>query len=178
MTIGEAAQGAGAEPPQAAWAGLVGRADVLAQLGRAIEDAAGGRGRLVLLTGEAGIGKTSVAAQAAADAETAGARVVWGGAGRARGRRPTGPGSRCSGPWSPRTRDGAGWPPTPPRWPGSCPSCRGRPPRRLPAARVLVLATYRDLDSAPDDPLAPLLADLAARATVVPLPALSEAEVA
>lgn len=50
--------------------------------------------------------------------------------------------------------------------------------RRLPAARALVLATYRDLDTAPDDPAAPLLADLAARATVVPLPALSEAEVA
>jgi predicted ATPase len=50
--------------------------------------------------------------------------------------------------------------------------------RRLPGARALVLATYRDLDTAPDDPAAPLLADLAARATVVPLPALSEAEVA
>lgn len=67
MTTREAAQGAGAEPPQAAWAGLVGRSDVLAQLGRAVGDAAGGRGRLVLLTGEAGIGKTSVAAQAAVE---------------------------------------------------------------------------------------------------------------
>ena len=50
--------------------------------------------------------------------------------------------------------------------------------RRLPAARVLVVATWRDLDQPPDDPLAPLLAGLAATATVVPLRALSEAEVA
>jgi hypothetical protein len=77
MTIGEA-EGAGAGPGQAAWAGLIGRSDVLAQLRRAVGDAGGGRGRLVLLTGEAGIGKTSVAAQAAADADGHGARVVWG----------------------------------------------------------------------------------------------------
>jgi predicted ATPase len=78
MATREAADGAGAGPRQAAAAGLVGRDDVLGQLGRAVEDAAGGRGRLVLLTGEAGIGKTSVAAAAAAQAEAGGARVVWG----------------------------------------------------------------------------------------------------
>jgi predicted ATPase len=50
--------------------------------------------------------------------------------------------------------------------------------RRLPAARALVVATWRDLDQPPDDPRAPLLAGLAATATVVPLPALSEGEVA
>ena len=58
----EAADGSGAGPRQAAGAGLVGRQDVLAQLRRAVEDAARGRGRLLLLAGEAGIGKTAVAA--------------------------------------------------------------------------------------------------------------------
>jgi predicted ATPase len=232
MTIGEAAQGAGAEPPQAAWAGLVGRSDVLAQLGRAVAEAAGGRGRLVLLTGEAGIGKTSVAAQAAADAEGAGARVVWGWGWQ-------GEGAPAYWPWvqvlrSLLARDrrlqrlaadapslarllpelpGATAPPAAADEPATArfrlldevtavllAAAEDRPlvviledlqwadppslqlldflARRLPAARALVLATYRDLDTAPDDPAAPLLADLAARATVVPLPALSEAEVA
>jgi hypothetical protein len=41
MTLGEAAEGAGAGPGQAAWAGLVGRSGVLAQLRQAVEDAAG-----------------------------------------------------------------------------------------------------------------------------------------
>jgi hypothetical protein len=232
MTTGEAAQGAGAEPPQAAWAGLVGRSDVLAQLGRAVADAAGGRGRLVLLTGEAGIGKTSVAAQAAADAEGAGARVVWGWGWQ-------GEGAPAYWPWvqvlrSLLARDrrlqrlaadapslarllpelpGGTAPPAAADEPATArfrlldevtavllAAAEDRPlvviledlqwadppslqlldflARRLPAARALVLATYRDLDTAPDDPAAPLLADLAARATVVPLPALSEAEVA
>jgi AAA ATPase domain len=132
MTTGEAAQGAGAEPPQAAWAGLVGRSDVLAQLGRAVADAAGGRGRLVLLTGEAGIGKTSVAAQAAADAEGAGARVVWGWGWQ-------GEGAPAYWPWVQvlrsllaRDRRLQRLAADAPRWPGSCPSCRGRPPGRPP----------------------------------------------
>jgi hypothetical protein len=42
--------------------GLIGRDDVLAQLVRAVEELAGGRGGLVLLTGEAGIGKSAVVA--------------------------------------------------------------------------------------------------------------------
>ena len=50
--------------------------------------------------------------------------------------------------------------------------------RQLPAARVLLLGTYRDLDQPPNDPLAPLLADLAIRGTVIPMGALSEDEVA
>jgi hypothetical protein len=59
-------------------AGLVGRDQLLAQLRRAARDAAAGRGGLVLLTGEAGIGKTALATAAAADAEGRGARVAWG----------------------------------------------------------------------------------------------------
>jgi hypothetical protein len=40
------------------------------------------------------------------------------------------------------------------------------------------LGTWRDLDQLPDDPLTPQLAGLAARSAVVPLPALTEDEVA
>ena len=57
--------------------GLIGRDDVLAQLVRAVEELAGGRGGLVLLTGEAGIGKSAVVAAAAATAQGRGAQVVW-----------------------------------------------------------------------------------------------------
>ena len=232
MTIGEAAEGAGAGPGQAVWAGLVGRSDVLAQLRRAFEDAAGGRGRLVLLTGEAGIGKTSVAAQAAADADGRGARVVWGWGWQ-------GEGAPAWWPWVQVLRSLVAQDPrlgrlaagasslarllpelpaaaAPPATTDEPATARFRlldevtsvllaaaedrplvviledlqwadPPslqlldflaRRLPAARVLVLATWRDLDTPPDDPAVPLLADLAAGGTVVPLRALSEDEVA
>ena len=223
----EAADGSGAGPRQAAGAGLVGREDVLAQLRRAVEDAARGRGRLLLLTGEAGIGKTAVAA----GAEGRGVRVVWGWSWQ-------GEGAPAYWPWVQvfRSLVTKGGPPQPPpapslarllpELPGSAdppvdvdelaPAARFRlldeltsvllaasedrplavvlddlqwadPPsihlldfvaRQLPAARVLVLGTYRDLDQPPNDPLAPLLADLAARGTVIPMGALSEDEVA
>ena len=97
MATGAAADGAGAGSRRAAPAGLVGRDDLLDQLGRAAADAAAGRGAVVLLTGEAGIGKTALATAAAADAEGRGARVAWGWGGRAMGRRPGGRGCRCCG---------------------------------------------------------------------------------
>ncbi len=80
MTKREAAGGAGTGARQADGAadGLVGRGDVLARLGRAVDDAVAGHGGLVLLTGEAGIGKTTVAARAAAEAERRGVLAVWG----------------------------------------------------------------------------------------------------
>jgi predicted ATPase len=59
-------------------AGPVGRDDVLAELRRIVDEAAAGRGHLLLLAGEAGIGKTTMLAMAADYAESRGARVAWG----------------------------------------------------------------------------------------------------
>lgn len=62
----------------AAAAGPVGRDDVVAQLRRSVDDAAAGRGQVLLLAGEAGIGKTTMLAEAARYAESRGVRVGWG----------------------------------------------------------------------------------------------------
>jgi DNA-binding SARP family transcriptional activator len=60
---------------------LVGRRRVLEVLGRSFSDASAGRCRVVLLTGEPGIGKTSVAAELARRAhEAQGALVLYGAA--------------------------------------------------------------------------------------------------
>ena len=50
--------------------------------------------------------------------------------------------------------------------------------RRLPASRVLVLGTWRDLEQPKGDPLVPLLAGLVPRSTVVALGPLAGAETA
>jgi hypothetical protein len=55
-----------------------GRGDVLAELHRVIDAAAAGRGELLMLAGEAGIGKTTMLAEAARYAESRGVRVAWG----------------------------------------------------------------------------------------------------
>jgi eukaryotic-like serine/threonine-protein kinase len=57
---------------------FVGRKRELAQLNAAIDDALVGRGRVVLLSGEPGIGKTRLADELADDAASRGMRVVWG----------------------------------------------------------------------------------------------------
>jgi DNA-binding NarL/FixJ family response regulator len=56
----------------------VGRTDTLAALDDALESAAAGTPRLVLLAGEAGIGKTRVARDLSTRARGAGHRVLWG----------------------------------------------------------------------------------------------------
>jgi hypothetical protein len=235
MTKREAAGGMGARARQAAGAadGLVGRGDVLARLGRAVDDAVAGHGGLVLLTGEAGIGKTTVAARAAAEAERRGVLAVWGWGWQ-------GEGAPAYTPWvqvfrSLAARDErllrpAAEAPSLARLLPELPGAAATPPpaeappaaarfqlfdelssallaaseerplavilddlqwadlpsvqlldfltRRLPAARMLVIGTYRDADQPPNDPAAALLAELAVRGTVLPLAGLSEEEVA
>ena len=57
---------------------FVGRQQEMAVLERALNDALSGRGRLVMLAGEPGIGKTRVCQELAARADTLGARGYWG----------------------------------------------------------------------------------------------------
>jgi hypothetical protein len=63
--------GAGGQP-------FVGRERELAQIGAALDGAQAGRGQLVMLAGEPGIGKTSLADRAAALATERGFTVLWG----------------------------------------------------------------------------------------------------
>ena len=64
---------------------LVGRDQPLRQLVRALDEASAGIGRLVLVSGEPGVGKTSLATVGLAEAERRGATtatgVCWDGAG-------------------------------------------------------------------------------------------------
>jgi hypothetical protein len=66
-------------PPAAGGdAAPAGRDDVLGRLRRAVDGAVAGRGLIVLLTGEAGIGKTTLLRETARYAEGTGARAAWG----------------------------------------------------------------------------------------------------
>jgi DNA-binding SARP family transcriptional activator len=60
---------------------FVGRDSVLRHLGEQLTRADGGDGRMILVTGEAGVGKTRVVAELAAEARRRGASVLWGGSG-------------------------------------------------------------------------------------------------
>ena len=90
-------------------AGPVGRDDVLAELRRVVDEAVAGRGHLLLLAGEAGIGKTTMLTAAAGFAESRGVRVGWGwgwpgeGAPRVLA---VGPGHADAGPGHPVARGG------------------------------------------------------------------------
>jgi AAA ATPase domain len=64
-------------PHPGSWA-FVGRDRDMAELVAGLEDAAGGRGRLFLIAGEPGIGKTWLAEHLAGLATGRGTRVLWG----------------------------------------------------------------------------------------------------
>ena len=68
---------AGPSPRRGGW-DFVGRDREVAELVAGLEDALGGQGRLFLIAGEPGIGKTRLAEQLARLAADRGARVVWG----------------------------------------------------------------------------------------------------
>ena len=57
---------------------FVGRQRELAELTAALDDALSGQGRLVMLVGEPGIGKTRTAQELASYAENRGVRIFWG----------------------------------------------------------------------------------------------------
>ncbi len=57
---------------------FVGRRREIAELTAALDDALGGRGRLVMLAGEPGIGKTRTSQELATYAAMRGAQVLWG----------------------------------------------------------------------------------------------------
>jgi DNA-binding SARP family transcriptional activator len=69
---------AGARPGRRAAGIFVGRERELAELSSALEDAAAGRGRLFLVSGESGVGKTRLADELASSGKESGARVLWG----------------------------------------------------------------------------------------------------
>ncbi len=57
---------------------FVGRDRELAELNKALEETLAGHGRLVMLVGEPGIGKTRTSQELASLAERRGALVLWG----------------------------------------------------------------------------------------------------
>jgi len=57
---------------------FIGRSSELAELRAGLDDAIGGRGRLFLITGEPGIGKTRLTSELATRANQGGAKVIWG----------------------------------------------------------------------------------------------------
>ena len=57
---------------------FIGRQREMERLKAALEEALAGRGRLVMLAGEPGIGKTRTAQELGAHAETLGVQVLWG----------------------------------------------------------------------------------------------------
>jgi DNA-binding SARP family transcriptional activator len=60
---------------------LIGRDSVLRQLGEELARADEGRGRMIVVGGEAGVGKTRLVVELAVEARERGAAVLWGGSG-------------------------------------------------------------------------------------------------
>jgi hypothetical protein len=65
-------------PGRLAASALVGRDEELALLEAGLDDAVAGRGRLFLVVGEAGAGKTHLADEVASRAKRRGCRILWG----------------------------------------------------------------------------------------------------
>lgn len=89
-------------------AGFFGREQELAELGAALPDAVAGRGRLFLLVGEPGIGKTRLASETCERAAAAGLASTGDAAGNPAAHRPIGRGPRscpsCGPPRTPRPK--------------------------------------------------------------------------
>jgi len=66
------------EPAQLTSSTFVGRDREMGELNKALEETLAGQGRLVMLVGEPGIGKTRTAQELASRAERRGAQVLWG----------------------------------------------------------------------------------------------------
>ena len=110
-------------PPTASF---VGRKHELSVLTGALGDAIAGHGRLVMLVGEPGIGKTRTAEEFSAIAQQRGAQVLWGRCHEGEGAPPTGPGCRLLDPTLPGVRAGdfaRRWGRGPRTSRRSCPSC-------------------------------------------------------
>ena len=69
---------AASSPRTAPGSGLIGREEELSELRAGLEDARAGRGRLFLLSGEAGIGKTRLLEAVVEHGARGGVRAVWG----------------------------------------------------------------------------------------------------
>jgi len=69
---------ASVQPGRLAASALVGRDEELALLEAGLDDAVAGRGRLFLVVGEAGAGKTHLADEVASRAKQRGCRILWG----------------------------------------------------------------------------------------------------
>ena len=74
-----------ARPGRRAAGVFVGRDREVGELSAALDDAAAGRGRLFLVSGESGLGKTRLADEVASRAKDAGLRVLWGRSTKAEG---------------------------------------------------------------------------------------------
>ena len=73
---------------------FVGRRQELTELTNALDDAMSGTGRLVMLVGEPGIGKSRAAQELASISEKRGAQTLWAAVTSSRACRHTGPGFR------------------------------------------------------------------------------------
>jgi AAA ATPase domain len=188
-------------------AGLIGRDQPLAELQALVAAALASRGGLVTLTGEAGIGKTTLATATADHAEARGATVVWGSCWE--GAPPFWPWLEALGALGVELDLPGGQPGPAPRArferfhavSGALLEAAAAAPlvivlddlhwadpasvqlaafhaRRARRSRQLLVATYRDVEVGPVDPLAGPLARLEAEATVLPLGGLDDAQVA